>query len=130
VTSLTPPPPAGWYADPANPYSAVRWFDGARWTEHVAGRAPAGSNGTTGENPRDPMHWVLPTGRSGWSIAAGYVALFATVLWFLGPVALLLGIKALAVANRDGSHGRGRAIFAVVVGVLSSIALVWFLALP
>lgn len=76
------------------------------------------------------MHWVLPTGRSGWSIAAGYVALFATVLWFLGPVALLLGIKALAVANRDGSHGRGRAIFAVVVGVLSSIALVWFLALP
>ena len=131
MTTSTPPPPAGWYADPANPYAAVRYFDGMRWTDHVAGRQPIGSYvpAPVGDNPRDPMHWILPTGRSGWSIAAGYVALFATVLWFLGPVAFLLGLKALMVANRVGSHGRGRAIFAIVVGILSSIGLIWFLTL-
>jgi hypothetical protein len=28
-------PPAGWYADPQNA-GAQRWWDGTRWTEHVA----------------------------------------------------------------------------------------------
>lgn len=81
-----------------------------------------------GQQPSDELHWVLPTGRSGWSIAAGYVALFATVIWFLGPVSLALGFKALAVANRDGTRGRGRAVFAIVVGVPSTIALIWLLS--
>ncbi|MET8147381.1 hypothetical protein ACIBSW_25730 [Actinoplanes sp. NPDC049668] len=62
----------------------------------------------------------MPTGRSWQSIAAGYVALFAIVLWFLGPVALGLGIWALAKASRGHGHGRGRAVFAVVVGVLAT----------
>lgn len=31
---LPPPPPAGWYPDPAVP-SALRFWDGIRWTEHV-----------------------------------------------------------------------------------------------
>lgn len=30
-------PPSGWYPDPADP-AGVRWWDGARWTDHVAGR--------------------------------------------------------------------------------------------
>ncbi|MGX6605227.1 DUF4190 domain-containing protein [Micromonosporaceae bacterium Da 78-11] len=56
------------------------------------------------------------------------MALFALVGWFLGPVALGLGIWALVKASRDGSHGRGRAVFAVVVGTLSSALLVLVLA--
>ncbi|MDQ1601658.1 MAG: hypothetical protein QOD68_3132 [Actinomycetota bacterium] len=34
-----------------------------------------------GATPGDPVHWLVPTGRSGRSIAAGYVALFAMVVW-------------------------------------------------
>jgi hypothetical protein len=35
-----PSPPAGWYADPQAP-GRWRWWDGARWTDHVSGPAPA-----------------------------------------------------------------------------------------
>ncbi len=66
---------------------------------------------------------MLPTGRTWQSIAAGYVALFALVIWPLGPVALGLGLWALQVSGRTGSHGRGRAVFAIVVGVLASMAM-------
>jgi hypothetical protein len=70
------------------------------------------------------VHWLLPTGRTWQSIAAGYVALFAMFLWPLGPISLGLGLWALSIPKGLGAHGRGRAIFAVVVGVLSSIGLV------
>lgn len=76
-----------------------------------------------GAEPRDPVHWLLPTGRSWQSIVAGYVALFALVIWPLGPVALGLGVWAVR-RGRVGGHGRGRAVFAIVVGVLATAALV------
>ena len=76
-----------------------------------------------GASPADPVHWLLPTGRTWQSIAAGYVALFAVVIWPLGPVALGLGFWALKVSGHTGAHGRGRAVFAIIVGVLTSIAM-------
>ena len=113
------------------------------WTRHVGQRQPVAPCGGAvagpqygappelsqhnGAHPDQPLHWLLPTGRSGWSIAAGYVALVAMVFWPLGPVALGLGIHAIRVAGRTGTHGRGRAIFAIVVGSLTTIALVGFL---
>jgi hypothetical protein len=75
-----------------------------------------------GESPASVAHWALPVGRSWQSIASGYVALFAIFVWPLGPVALGLGIWALRQAQRGG-HGRGRAIFASVVGALTSALL-------
>src|SRR5262249_49745631 len=35
--AASPIAPAGWYADPSQP-GALRWWDGSRWTEHVATR--------------------------------------------------------------------------------------------
>ena len=74
--------------------------------------------------PSDALHWILPVGRSWQSIVAGYVAILAMFVWPLGPVALGLGIWALTRAQHGG-HGRGRGVFAVVVGALATAATVW-----
>ena len=52
------------------------------------------------------------------------MALFATVVWVLGPVALWLGISALRTSSRTGVHGRGRAWFGIVVGALATLLMV------
>ncbi|TQL02726.1 hypothetical protein [Cellulomonas sp. SLBN-39] len=69
---------------------------------------------------------LKPVGRSWQSVVAGYVALFSVVVWALGPLSLGLGVWAM-VRARTGGHGRGRAVFAIVVGVLSSAAGLWAL---
>lgn len=75
-----------------------------------------------GSSPKDSLHWLLPVGRSWQSIVAGYLGLLAIVVWPLGPVALVFGIWAMRKAQ-VGGHGRGRAVLALVVGVLATIAL-------
>jgi hypothetical protein len=134
VTATTPAPPPGWYQDPSSP-TLLRFFDGAAWTEHTAPQpgppqmaygqhvVPPPRTSGTGAHPNDAVHWLVPTGRTWQSIVAGYVALFAIVAWVLGPVALLFGVWALRASAQGGAHGRGRALFAIVVGALSSLAL-------
>jgi hypothetical protein len=85
--------------------------------EALAGRA-------AGPGPGTVTHWVLPVGRSWQSIVAGYLALFAIVVWPLGPVALGLGVWALVRAVREKAHGTGRAVFAVIAGLLATFLLV------
>jgi Protein of unknown function (DUF2510) len=135
----------GWYSDPTQA-GTLRYFDGAAWTTQVAPAPAAGSMAAVGTiapfatygpkapsaigaDPSDPVHWLLPTGRTWQSIAAGYVALFGILLWFLGPVAMGLGIWGLIASHKGGAHGRGRAIFAIVMGVLETIALILILTL-
>ncbi|GEL95257.1 hypothetical protein CCO02nite_19150 [Cellulomonas composti] len=107
----------------------VRWFDGAGWTEHTQPLAPAA--GVPAPRPSDEtgpgsaVHWLVPVGRSWQSVTAGYVGLFSLLVWPLGPVAIGLGVWAL-VRARHGGHGRGRAIFAIVAGVVATGAgLMW-----
>jgi hypothetical protein len=138
----------GWYADPAAPHQ-LRWFDGTAWTSHTtpiptyagpapghspyagsayAGSAYAGSPHTgIGTAPSDPVHWLVPTGRTWESIAAGYLGLVTVFLFFLGPVTLAFGLYALRATSRSAQRGRGRAGFAVVVGAITSVLTAWAL---
>ena len=69
------------------------------------------------------MRAILPVGRSGWAIAAGYLALFS-VLLLPAPFALACGLLAIRDMRRHPEkHGLGRAIFGIVMGSLGLIAL-------
>jgi uncharacterized RDD family membrane protein YckC len=104
ATPLRPPevpPPATWSPPPPRP--------------------PAGD---------DPaLRWVLPVGRSGWAIAAGYLGLFS-LLVVPAPFALATGIIAVVRIRRDPKlHGMGRAVFGIVMGLLGTaglIAAIWW----
>jgi len=74
---------------------------------------------------------LLPVGRSGWAIAAGYLGLFSLVL-LPAPIALLVSI--IAIRDIRGSkssdhpkHGMGRAIFGLIMGILGTAVLLLFL---
>ena len=73
------------------------------------------------------MRMLMPVGRSGWAIAAGYLALFS-VLILPAPLALITAILAIRDIKRSkGSphpkHGMGRAIFGLVMGIAGSLVL-------
>ena len=133
-------PPAGWYPCPADG-AQLRFFDGRQWTNQTAPRpygppasapVPYGHGGPaygspaagTGMQPTDAVHWLVPTGRSGSAIAAGYLGLFALGIWPLGPVALGVGIGALRRTTAGPPRGAGRAWFAIVAGVLATVAMI------
>ena len=69
---------------------------------------------------------LLPVGRSGYAITAGYLALFS-VLILPAPFALVFGIFAIHDIKKNPSkHGMGRAIFGVVMGSLGTLGLLAF----
>jgi hypothetical protein len=70
------------------------------------------------------MRLLLPVGRSWIAIAAGYAGLCA-ILAFPAPIALALGIWALKdLKDHPEKHGKGRAIFGIVMGALGTVGLV------
>lgn len=76
----------------------------------------------------DPMvRMLLPVGRSGWAIAAGYLGLFS-ILAIFAPFALLTGILAIRdIRANPEKHGMGRAIFGIVMGALGTGILLLFI---
>jgi hypothetical protein len=81
-----------------------------------------------GDDPAIRM--LIPVGRSGLAIAAGYAGLFALVPLF-APIAILLGILAIRdLRKHPEKHGMGRAIFGLVMGSVFTlgpiVALVGF----
>jgi hypothetical protein len=73
------------------------------------------------------MRMLLPVGRSGLAIAAGYFGLFALLI-FPAPVALILGLLAVRDIRRNPKkHGMGRAVFGIVTGALGSAVIVWLI---
>jgi hypothetical protein len=69
------------------------------------------------------LRMVLPVGRSGWAIAAGYLGLFSLMV-IPAPIALLVSILALRDLKRNPKiHGMGRAVFGLAMGILGTAAL-------
>jgi hypothetical protein len=75
--------------------------------------------------PIGSFKYILPIGRSGWAIAAGYLGLFAIGL-LPAPFALGCGILGLRdIARNPEKIGKPRAIFGIVMGALGSAVLVF-----
>ncbi len=67
--------------------------------------------------PDAGMRMLIPVGRSGWAIAAGYMGLLSPLLIF-APLAIVFGIVAIIDMQRHPEkHGMGRAVFALLMGV-------------
>ena len=63
---------------------------------------------------------LIPVNRTGWSIASGYLGLFS-VLPFIGIVAIIISCIAFYdFKRRPNRHGRGRAVFGLVMGILTT----------
>lgn len=73
------------------------------------------------------MRILLPIGRSGFAILAGYLGLLSP-LFIFAPPALLFGILAIRDIKRNPKKGgMGRAIFGTVMGGLFTLVLVGIL---
>jgi hypothetical protein len=67
---------------------------------------------------------ILPVGRSGWAIAAGYLGLFS-LAFIPAPFAILAGIVAIRdIRKNPDLRGMGRAVFGIIMGILGTIFLV------
>jgi hypothetical protein len=101
-----------------------RYWDGSQWTAHVA---PTMLAATAPPAIDESLTWVLPVGRSGAAIAAGYVGIVAIVFAVLGWAGVVVGVVAIGLGiwgvalSRSGRKGAGRAIFAIVAGVIGIV---------
>ncbi|MFM9001176.1 MAG: DUF4190 domain-containing protein [Opitutia bacterium] len=69
---------------------------------------------------------ILPINRSGWAVAAGYLALLS-VLCLPAPFALFCGIMALRdLKRRPHLQGAGRAWFGILLGGLITLMMLAF----
>jgi len=72
-------------------------------------------------NCEEALKFVIPIGRSGWAIAAGYLGLLS-LLPFFGILALIIGVVAVRDIKRHPERlGLGRAWFGIVMGALTSL---------
>ncbi|MCU1497560.1 MAG: hypothetical protein JWM47_1513 [Acidimicrobiales bacterium] len=74
------------------------------------------------------MRMLLPVGRSGWAIAAGYLGLVGWLLWPLAPFALVTAeVGRRQIARDPSKHGMGRVITGYVGGIIGTAVLVYLL---
>lgn len=72
-----------------------------------------------GDDPA--MRILLPVGRSGWAIAAGYFGLLSLIPIF-APLAVICGIMgAVEISRNPHKHGWGRVATGLILGVLFSL---------
>ncbi len=69
------------------------------------------------------MRLLLPVGRSGLAIVAGYLGIFSLFLP-VGPIAILVAVLAIRdIKAHPEKHGMGRAIFAIIAGGIATLIL-------
>ena len=70
----------------------------------------------------DPaLGYIVPINTSLWAIFASYAGLFALTIVF-APIAIILGIIAwVDIRRHPEKKGKGRAIFAIVMGVIFTL---------
>lgn len=111
--------------------------DDRGWRAGMADWQPLSTIFTTEErslppSPQQPdedigMRFLVPVGRSGWAIAAGYLGLFSMIL-FPAPIAVIVSVIAIrniraCRAQNKTVHGIGRAYFGLGMGVLGTVGL-------
>jgi Domain of unknown function (DUF4190) len=82
--------------------------------------------GRTPDISQDPaVRWLIPVGRSGWALAAGYLGLLSCFPFIglpLGLAALTTGILAVRSIRRNPKlTGMGRAVTGIVLGLLGTL---------
>lgn len=67
------------------------------------------------------VRMLVPVGRSGWAIAAGYMGLFSLIPFLIpGVLAVVFGVLGLKdIKAHPEKHGAGRAWFGIIMGALS-----------
>lgn len=76
------------------------------------------------------VRMLLPVGRSGWAIAAGYLGLISVIPIF-SPLAIIFSAIAMwHLKKHPDKHGWGRAIFGMIMGVGFFVILLVFLISP
>ena len=97
---------------------------GARLPDNAAscgecGAAVPRANASAGDDAA--LRMVIPIGRSGWAIAAGYLGL-VSVIPFVGILAIATGVLAISsIKKHPEKHGLGRAWFGIVMGALFTV---------
>jgi hypothetical protein len=95
-----------------------RWCGTVLDEEEAEARNPGRSEAEVSEVDR----WLMPVGRSGWAIAAGYLgllAMFPLLGLLCGIGAVFTGFRALRDCREHPRlGGRGRAIFGIVMGII------------
>ncbi|MDQ2088101.1 DUF4190 domain-containing protein [Herbivorax sp. ANBcel31] len=81
--------------------------------------------------PDAVMRMLLPVGRSGYAIAAGYLGLFSPLL-IPAPLAVIFGILAIRdIKKNTHKHGMVRAIFGITIGAICTVLYAYaFLIAP
>ena len=81
--------------------------------------AEAGTN-NLGADPT--LRMLLPVGRSGWAIAAGYLGLLSPLMIF-APFSLIVSIIAIRDIKRRDTRGMGRALLGLIMGAIFTVIL-------
>ena len=92
--------------------------------------APIGYFSPRREDPADDpkMRMLTPIGRTGLSIAAGYLGLLSPLVIF-APFALIISIMAVKELKRKPHmHGMGRAVFGLIMGTIFTLGTLVMIA--